>query len=364
MNRTLAILGATGAVGSTLAGHVLRGHLLEPGDELILVGHGEPESDARLLAMRIDLLDAFDESRIRISVSADLDCFEADIVVVASGVTISADHPTRRDLAMCNLDLFRHIASTCVARLPNALFIVVSNPVELAVEIFSAATSACHVLGMGAQQDSFRFARAIAEDLGLCRHEVFASVLGEHGQAMLPIWSSVQLFTNEVSVQQRLVVMRDRFRLEDLAQRVDRLRQHATALLASHRVPEAYQATLEEGPDARIFIEPFLTAHLLHSTPNATTNATIYCIAAALTNDGRPVHGQVLADGHFGDLNGVCGVPVTLSRVGWKAAQEAVLTDKERLRLTQCSLAIQQANSLAHNPVGSDLAVPAVPSGT
>src|SRR5205823_14643948 len=76
-------------------------------------------------------------------------------------------------------------------------FIVVRNPVELGVEILSCAADRKRVIGMGAQQDSLRFARAIAADLGITRHDVRATVMGEHGQAMVPLWRSVELMVDD-----------------------------------------------------------------------------------------------------------------------------------------------------------------------
>jgi hypothetical protein len=86
---------------------------------------------------RVDLLDAFDDERVQIEICPDIDDFEADIVVVATGATRSSEHVTRRDLTLVNLPIFRRIAQECVARLPRALFIVVSNPVELAVQVLT-----------------------------------------------------------------------------------------------------------------------------------------------------------------------------------------------------------------------------------
>ena len=68
MPRRIAILGASGAVGSALAVHILRARLLEPADQLLLVGRGALANEHRLLSMRVDLLDAFDDQRVHIEV--------------------------------------------------------------------------------------------------------------------------------------------------------------------------------------------------------------------------------------------------------------------------------------------------------
>ena len=62
---SIAILGASGSVGTALGAHLLRSGLLERQDRIQLVGHGNPKSDARLLATRIDLLDAFNDQQER-----------------------------------------------------------------------------------------------------------------------------------------------------------------------------------------------------------------------------------------------------------------------------------------------------------
>jgi malate dehydrogenase len=66
MPTSVAIIGASGSVGSALAAQILRSQILEPCDRLQLVGHGASRSEKVLLAERIDLLDAFDDARVDI----------------------------------------------------------------------------------------------------------------------------------------------------------------------------------------------------------------------------------------------------------------------------------------------------------
>jgi malate dehydrogenase len=113
MSISIAILGASGSVGTTVAAHLLRAALLEPQDRLQLVGHGNPKSEARLLATRIDLLDAFDDSRVEVEVVPQIADLDADIVLIASGVGISPQCTNRRDMGAMNLDLFYEIAEQC-----------------------------------------------------------------------------------------------------------------------------------------------------------------------------------------------------------------------------------------------------------
>jgi malate dehydrogenase len=301
-----------------LAAQLLREDLLESDDGLFLAGHGTESTERRLLALKSDLLDAFDDRRVHIDAVPDITEFEADIVVVAAGATASAETATRRDLAETNLPIFRRITEQCVARLPRAIFIVISNPVELAVRILSERTDRHRIIGMGAEQDSLRFARAIANDLGLSRHDVRASVYGEHGHSMVPLWESVEVLTGVPSHRDRLAALHAKALETPLTVRVSKLTEEVNQLLGRGLFAEAYRATRRALPDARILVEPLITVRSMHSTPNATANATLELIAAVIAVDRRRLHGQVKLAGEALGIDGVCGMPVMLDRHGWR----------------------------------------------
>jgi len=341
---SIAILGASGSVGTALAAHLLRSGLLEPQDRLQLVGHGNPKSEARLLAERIDLLDAFDDSRVEVEVVPQIADLDADIVLIASGVSISSKCTNRRDMGAMNLDLFYEIAEQCAVHVPESLFIVVSNPVELAVQILCEKLDRKRVVGMGAQQDSLRFARAIAKNLGVSRHQVRATVLGEHGLGMVPIWSSVELTTPQKEADAALEALRKKSEQIDLRERVASLQRSVVALLEEEKIAEAYETTRQALPDARIFIEPFITAHCMRSTPHATANATLHVVAAALVDDHRRIHGQVMLDGECFDLQGAFGIPIALDRRGWIQRPMDILS----ISLAEKAMIEDSARSIRH----------------
>ncbi len=262
---------------------------------------------------------------------------------MAAGISISAGGQlSRRDLGKTNRIVFEHIADQCASRLPEALFIIVSNPVELAVEILSFAARRKRVIGMGAQQDSLRFARAIATDLGLSRHDMRASVMGEHGEAMVPLWRSVEITVDDQQAVNTLKNLRARSEESRLEDRVVALRSEVGRLLTEEHVAEAYELTRRALPDARIFVEPFITAHSMHSTPNATANATLQCIAAALANDRRRIHGQVALKSEVLGLNGVCGIPLTLGTGGWQTEPLDWLQPSEITAVSTCAQSIDR----------------------
>jgi malate dehydrogenase len=340
VSTSISIIGASGAVGSMLAVHLLRGGLLKSADRLQLVGHGILSSSAQLLSNRIDLMDAFDDEGVDVEVVGNIEDVDGEIVLICAGVSLPGNLADRRDWGKTNLALFEQIAEVCCRRVPDALFIVVSNPVELAVKVFSEKLGRERVIGMGAEQDSLRFARAIAHDLGISRQYVMATVLGEHGQAMVPVWSSVQLRSMDQRLSDELARMKEQSAAFPLEERVLKLRAGVLECIEAQQVSEAYETTRQALPDARIFVQPFITWRITHSTPNATANSTLRFLTAALADNATPLHGQVLLHGEFLGIEGICGVPLAVSRHGWRVDAGGSLSPGEQHQVLQAAKSI------------------------
>jgi malate dehydrogenase len=342
MARSIAIIGASGAVGTTLATQLLRSGLLKHGDRLQLVARGVQSSSSKLLSTRIDLMDAFDDGGVDIEVVANIGDVDGDIVVVCAGVSLQANLIDRRDWGKANLALYEQISEVCAQRVPDSFFIIVSNPIELSVEIFSKKLGRERVIGMGAEQDSLRFARAIAHDLGVSRQTVSASVLGEHGQAMVPLWSTVELKKHDPQLLEELERIKERSVATSLELRVASLRTEVLELLETEKINDAYETTRQALPDARIFVQPLITWRTMHSTPNATANATLRFLTAVLSKEPSLLHGQVLLFGEFFDIHGVCGVPLEVSDQGWRVGKVGSYLPEEERRVNHAAVSIKK----------------------
>src|SRR5690606_28738240 len=101
---------------------------------------------------------------------------------------------SRLDLINRNTELFLSILGeiTRVGHRPDAIVLVVSNPVDVLTYLAAQRLKlpANQVIGLGTQLDTIRFRSLIAQKLGLAPTQVSALILGEHGDSMVPIWSS------------------------------------------------------------------------------------------------------------------------------------------------------------------------------
>lgn len=120
----------------------------------------------------------------------------SDIICITAGLRRKPDE-SRLDLINRNTDLFLSILSD-VAKAgvkESAIVLVVSNPVDILTYLAAKRLKLpCQqVLGLGTQLDTIRFRSLIAQRLGAAPTQVNALILGEHGDSMVPIWSSATI---------------------------------------------------------------------------------------------------------------------------------------------------------------------------
>jgi L-lactate dehydrogenase len=115
--------------------------------------------------------------------------------MITAGLRRKPDE-SRLDLINRNVELFLGILRDVQAAglRKDTLILVVSNPVDVLtyLAVKQLGLPATQVIGLGTQLDSARFRSLIAETLKLPPTQVTATILGEHGDSMVPIWSAAQ----------------------------------------------------------------------------------------------------------------------------------------------------------------------------
>jgi malate dehydrogenase len=112
----------------------------------------------------------------------------SDIVVITSGL---ARQPgmSRDDLLAKNAGIVRSVVEQAAAQSPDAILIIVTNPLDAMCHVAMAASGFPRerVIGMAGVLDSARFRSFIAEELGVSVVDTSAFVLGGHGDTMVPL---------------------------------------------------------------------------------------------------------------------------------------------------------------------------------
>jgi L-lactate dehydrogenase len=183
----VSIIGGGGRVGSNAAfalqcaGIVSEIHLLDANEQM---AQGEA----------LDLLHGTSVIGNQKIYAGDYDrCADADVVCITAGLRRKPDE-SRLDLINRNVTLFKQVLDSLkiTGLKKDAIIFVVSNPVDvltrLAIDYLKWEPS--RTIGLGTQLDTARFRSLIANGLDLPPSQVKALILGEHGDSMVPIWSS------------------------------------------------------------------------------------------------------------------------------------------------------------------------------
>ncbi len=118
---------------------------------------------------------------------------DSDVFVITAGLRRKPDE-SRLDLVNRNVALFQQILAGIRQGgfRKDAIVFVVSNPVDLLTRLALTGLGLpwSQVIGLGTMLDTARFRSLIARDLSLAPTQVSALILGEHGDTMIPVWSS------------------------------------------------------------------------------------------------------------------------------------------------------------------------------
>jgi malate dehydrogenase len=123
------------------------------------------------------------------------DISNADLVIITAGLPRKPGM-SRDDLLTTNAKIMKSVAEGVRDNAPNAVVIIISNPLDAMVTLFKKVTGfpANRVLGQAGVLDSSRFSTFIAWELGVSVKDVNAMVLGGHGDTMVPIVRYANVF--------------------------------------------------------------------------------------------------------------------------------------------------------------------------
>ena len=302
----LALIGA-GGVGGNIA-HLAANADMAAEIALIDVAPGLAEATA------LDLMHTggITGSAARITGSQSLtDVANADVVVVTAGRPRTPGM-SRADLIGVNARVIRAAAEAIKTQAPEAIVIVVTNPLDEMTEEMLRATGFPRerVLGMAGTLDSGRFRRSLAKAAGVDAGDVEAVTLGSHGDEMAPIVSA------------------------------SRIKGRALDVFLSDDAIQACVKDAITGGGQVVALKKTGSATL------APAHASVELIDHIRGARAGWVPCSVRLDGEYGIDGVVLGVPCHLGASGLIRVEELRLTDTERMALQKAAEAIRQRLSL------------------
>lgn len=230
----------------------------------------------------------------------------ADVLIITAGIPRKPGQ-SRDDLVATNLPIIRDVADSAKKHCPNAFVIVISNPLDAMVYEFKRRTGAPRekVVGMAGVLDSARLSLFLARAAGRSVKDVRATVLGGHGDDMVPVLGYTTI--NGVPVRQLISA-------EELAKVVDRTRKGGGEIVGLMGT-SAYYA-------------PALSA--------------IVMAEAYLRDEKRLIPAAAYLTGEYGYRDLYLGVPIVIGQGGVEKIVEVELNAEERSMLEKSAASVQK----------------------
>ena len=192
MGRKITIIGA-GGVGSTIANDMV---VTGTATDIVLIDIDENKAFGE--AMDIYQGTSFGAPAVVRSGKYE-DAAGSSIVIITSGLPRKPGQ-TRLELAQTNVDILKDIASKVVPHAPDAIYIIVSNPVDIMTYVFHkiSGVPAGRIIGSGTVLDTARLQAELAKEFHISPKNVHAHVYGEHGDSSFVPWSLATIAANPI----------------------------------------------------------------------------------------------------------------------------------------------------------------------
>ncbi len=303
----ITVVGA-GAVGATSADNIVRRELAE---EVVLLDIKEGLSEGKALDMfQTATLNGFD-TKIVGSTNDYAKTAGSDVVVITSGIPRKPGM-TREDLIGTNANIVKGVVQSILQHSPNAIFIIVSNPMDTMTYLALKASGLPknRVIGLGGILDSARFKTYLSLAMDVPPTDLQGTVVGGHGDTtMIPL---TRLATRSgVPVSQFLSA--------------DQLQQVAADTMVGG-------ATLTK---------------LIGTSAWYAPGAAVATLVESIVRNQKHVFPCCVAlEGEYGQSDICLGVPVVIGKDGWESIIDFELNDEEKAAFAKSADAVRNMNDV------------------
>ena len=183
MSAKITIIGA-GSVGSTIAYNLSNNDIAS---EIVLIDINKEKVEGEVM----DIVQGTSFRNPISIVAGDYeDAKDSDIVIITSGIARKPGQ-TRIELTQTNVNILKSITPQIVKEAPNALYIIVSNPVDIMTYVFTKISGLPEnqIIGSGTLLDTARLRFGLSEHFEVAQKNIHAYVFGEHGDTSFVPWS-------------------------------------------------------------------------------------------------------------------------------------------------------------------------------
>ena len=301
----ITVVGA-GAVGATCADVMAKKELAS---ELVLLDIKEGFAEGKALdIMQTAALCEFD-TRVTGVTNDYSKTANSDVVVITSGIPRKPGM-TREDLIGTNAGIVKSVAENILKYSPNAIFVIISNPMDTMTYLTLKATGLPknRIIGMGGALDSARFKLYLSQALNVPASDVHGAVIGGHGDTtMIPLTRYATYNGTPVS-----------------------------ATLDAETLKKVAADTMVGGAT----LTKLLGTSAWYA-PGAAVSVLVHAIAC---DQKKLIPCSLMLDGEYGQSDICLGVPAIIGANGVEKIVEIELTEAEKEKFATAAAAVREVN--------------------
>ena len=290
MGRKVTIIGA-GSVGASIANDMV---VTGTATDIILIDIDENKAFGE--AMDIYQGTSFGTPAV-VRPGKYEDAAGSSVVIITSGLPRKPGQ-TRLELAQTNVDILKDIASKVVPNAPDAIYIIVSNPVDVMTYVFHkiSGVPAEHIIGSGTVLDTSRLQGELAKQFHISPKNVHAHVYGEHGDSSFVPWSLAKIAANPISKYKEHAPHGELIEFNgDYAGVEEKVRNSGAVVIKAKRVTN-YAVAMAVCHIVRCIFNGAGTAMTVSTMMNGEYGISDVCLSVLCLVDSNGVRGKIMND--------------------------------------------------------------------
>ena len=234
------------------------------------------------------------------------DAAGSDIVVITCGVARKPGM-TRLDLAQTNVNILKDVAAAVVPYAPEAIYVIVSNPVDVLTYVFHKVSGlpARQIIGSGTILDTSRLQSELARRFCISPKNVHAHVYGEHGDSSFVPWSLAHIANNHIDVYKDRSPDKDRIRWNRDYDEVEEFVKKSGGLIIENKGATFYAVAMSVCHICKCIYSTAGTALTVSTMMEGEYGVSDVCLSTLVLVDRTGVRGKILnwlSDGEVAKL--------------------------------------------------------------
>ena len=219
----------------------------------------------------------------------------SDIVVITCGMARKPGM-TRLDLAQTNVNILKDVTKNIVPQAPDAIYVIVSNPVDILTYTFTKLSGLPErqVIGSGTILDTSRLQADLAKRFHISPKNVHAHVYGEHGDSSFVPWSLVHIANNHVDAYKDASPDRDRIDWNRDYEEVEQLVKKSGGMIIENKGATFYAVAMSVCHICKCIFADAGTALTLSTMMHGEYGVDDVCLSTLCLVDRSGVRGKIL----------------------------------------------------------------------